>query len=88
MPKTSYNAKKTPARDVQGGNFNHVGILRPLGVIITTAKPVGEATIIALYNSDSNVQYVVSGNASMAAPTSGLDGVAIPPNSYIFIITT
>jgi hypothetical protein len=87
MAKPSYSIKKTPTRDVQGGNFNHVGILDPVGLASNVALSIGPNTIVALYNSANQAHYVATGTASVSAPSDGLTGVAIPPNSYIFINT-
>jgi hypothetical protein len=56
-----------------------------LGELNSAAVHVGIGAQLRVFNNSASVAWVAFGDSSLAAPTGGSDGIAIPPNSYVFV---
>ena len=62
-----------------------LGKLIPLGDT-STAKDTGKAgNIVAIYNPTAGTLFAKTGNAGVAAPTSGVADICLKPNDYTII---
>jgi hypothetical protein len=76
---------------VQQSYSDHAGVfkvseaglyLKPIGAL-NAAVLVGQSANIAIFNSDSAVQYVAFGAAAMGAPSSAANGIPVPAGSWL-----
>jgi hypothetical protein len=60
---------------------------KPFLGALDTAKEVvgGKGMTVAVYNNSASVAWVDTGNSSVAAPSGGTNGIAVPPNSYVYV---
>jgi hypothetical protein len=66
-----------------GPILGNVSILGALSAAVDSTKAGG--ALIAVYNNSASTAFAKTGSSSVTAPTSGADGICLPPNAYTII---
>jgi hypothetical protein len=61
------------------------GVVQKLLGALNAGVQVDQGSLVAVYNNSASTAFVITGLTLPAAPSTGANGIPIPPNSYLII---